>query len=107
MSERYNGWTNYETWNVKLWIDNEEATYDYWQVNAEVVWLAATADVTFSRKERAAFTLADDLKSKFENDMPELHGPYADLLNAALLEVNWLEIAHSILEGVPEAAAAE
>ena len=23
----YNGWTNYETWAVALWIDNEQATY--------------------------------------------------------------------------------
>lgn len=23
----YNGWTNYETWNVPLWIDNEEPSY--------------------------------------------------------------------------------
>lgn len=26
MSE-YNGWTNYETWNVPLWVDNEYSTY--------------------------------------------------------------------------------
>ena len=23
----YNGWTNYETWNVALWMDNDEPTY--------------------------------------------------------------------------------
>lgn len=30
MSEKYNGYTNYPTWNVKLWIDNEEGSYNYW-----------------------------------------------------------------------------
>ncbi len=24
---KYNGWTNYETWNFKLWADNDEQTY--------------------------------------------------------------------------------
>ena len=25
----YNGWTNYETWNVALWMDNDETSYQY------------------------------------------------------------------------------
>ena len=25
----YNGWTNYETWNVALWLQNDEGLYNF------------------------------------------------------------------------------
>ena len=27
----YNGYSNYETWNVCLWLDNDPGTYHYWR----------------------------------------------------------------------------
>jgi hypothetical protein len=31
--QTYNGWTNYETWNVVLWIENDESIQEYIQEN--------------------------------------------------------------------------
>ena len=97
----YNGWTNYETWNVKLWMDNDEYTYHYWQEQTDELWKRAQENQAWpgsTRKESAAAQLADTLKSECEENQPEVSGMYADLLGAALSEVNWLEIAENMLE---------
>ena len=28
MCDKYNGYANYQTWNVGLWIDNDQGTYN-------------------------------------------------------------------------------
>jgi len=33
--KRYNGWTNYETWVVNLWLANEEPSYREWRGQAQ------------------------------------------------------------------------
>jgi hypothetical protein len=106
MSEdkRYNGWANYETWAVNLWLGNEQSSDQYWRdVAAEVV--AAVDDVpqvaekVWTPREACRITLADRMKAEHENGKPELSGMWGDLLSAALSEVVWAEIALGYLEG--------
>jgi hypothetical protein len=104
-TKTYNGWTNYETWNVNLWIDNEQGSYNYWREVAQETWDAAEADGTFSREERAVFDLSERLKSETEDGAPDLGASmWSDLLSAALSEVNWREIAEHMIEGVDRTA---
>jgi hypothetical protein len=78
----YNGWSNYETWCVKLWIDNDEASYNRFR---RIVRSAET-------KSKAA----DEVKEMMYDEMPNLGGTlWADLLSAAFGEVDWFEMVES------------
>jgi hypothetical protein len=97
----YNGWSNYETWAVKLWIDNEQGTYEYWREMTREAWENAEEDRRYpsqTRKESATCMLADMLKDEHEEAKPEVTGVFADLLNAAMSEVDWYEIASAMIE---------
>ena len=96
----YNGWTNYETWCISLWIDNEETSYRFWQARAEDLYEEAESDdsTVITKLDNAKRALADELKESLEETMPPLRGHWADLMNAALSDVNWSEIATHLLE---------
>lgn len=102
--EKYNGWTNYETWNVKLWIDNDQGSYNHWRENAKECLDNAQASEHFTKEEQAVLDLMDILKDQYEemNPLADNADTYTDLLNAALSEVNWHEIAKSIIEEIQE-----
>jgi len=101
-NEKYNGWTNYETWNFKLWIDNEESSYNYWNEEAQNIFNGSEADDIFTKKENAANSLADILKEYVQENIPDISGFYLDILQANLSEINYYEIAESLLEEVEE-----
>lgn len=95
----YNGWRNYETWNVALWMDNEEGSQTYWHEKAVEVFDSAIAEKPFSKEERAKLDLSEIIKGEFEEEMPDLGAStYADLLNAAMSEVDWYEIASHLID---------
>ena len=98
MSDGYNGWSNYETWNVALWMDNDGSDA-YWRECAEQCAEDTDEDDDVeTRKNDATLALADMLKAQHEEAMPEVTGTFADLLGAALGQVNWYEIASHILD---------
>ena len=89
--QEYNGWTNYETWNYKLWLDNNQETYD--------------AVRTLAKKHNDAFDLSIELSKVAHDNAPLLEASfYSDVLNASISEVNFFEIAESYLEEVKEVA---
>ena len=97
---KYNGWTNYETWLVNLWMDNEQGSSEYWNECAQEAYDNADSDTSFTREERATLNLADTMKETHEEAQPEVTGLWADMMNAALSEVNWYEIAEHYIEEV-------
>ncbi len=83
----YNGWTNYETWCVNLWLNNDQGTYN-----------AVNELVEEFDEDTNVIKIADAIKS-FVEDLPECSSVreqasfVSDLLGAALSEVDWYEIA--------------
>ncbi len=95
----YNGWTNYDTWSLKFWIDNDESKC-FWATRADDCFSAADDSENFTKIENATFTLADELKNYHYENMEEMGIKVAKILNAALRKINWHEIAESLLEDV-------
>ena len=105
---KYNGWTNYETWLCKLWMDNDGD--EYYGNMAESAFEDAEADDTFTKAELATMELAERIKDYWEQileeQMASQSGFIADLINAGVSAVNWNEIASSYIEQLESEATA-
>jgi len=100
----YNGYANYETWSVALWLGNEESSYRYWRAAAaeekrHAPHCRQVRDDVWPREEAAKYRLADRIKEEVNEQAPDLAPSlYSDLMHAALSEVDWQEVADVFLE---------
>jgi hypothetical protein len=92
----YNGWTNYETWAVKLWLDNEQSSYYDMTSHA--------AEGYETRAEPNVYDFASWLEEYVREYMlpDDINGLASDLLNAAMSEVDWQEMAKAYLDDAKE-----
>ena len=92
-NRKYNGWNNYETWLAALWIDNEYSSYQY---RCELV---EQVKEEHGEKDDREYCLASTLKDWIEeqNPLADSASLFTDLLNSALSEVDWQEIAENFL----------
>lgn len=107
MSDTYNGYANYSTWAVSLWLDNEPRSA------REALELAADAmreavpdrDYPGQTLEVAAASDAADRIERYvtEELLPDLGSSLAaDLLGHSVEMVDWRELADLYIENVKE-----
>ena len=83
MSKGYNGWTNYETWLVNLHYGDH-----YMDLVLE--------DPSSYPPE--AYELGKMIKDYIEDNQPQVNGFWNDVINSAISEVNFTEIAQHIVD---------
>lgn len=104
--EKYNGWSNRETWCVNLWLNNDEATYNHLRgmvsdekdyVNGDE-WNPRYPSQT--RAEYLLHSIADSIEALVDdgNALDAEASLYTDLLRGALNRVDYREIAKGFLE---------
>jgi GTP cyclohydrolase III len=111
----YNGWKNYETWAVKLWLDNEEAGQALQQelleqAQNDVAQALSNPNDCFplvfkmdspywSKEEAVKFTLTNLLNDYIteNNPLAKTFSVYSDLIATAIDKVSFRELAAHII----------
>lgn len=76
MDQGHNGYENYATWCVSLWLTNEYHLYVAAQENAESI---------------------EELQEFVLTLLPEMPGMFSDLVSHVLAHVNWIEVQEAVL----------
>jgi len=93
MSNKYNGWTNYETWNFNLWITNAEGDYSH----ARKLAMASLSKYELAKQlEKWAIRMSDNVFSSCEHT----YGFINDIVNNSIREVHFYEVAEHLWDEI-------
>lgn len=80
----YQGWSNYDTYIIGLWIDNDESLLNEFN------------DLGYQMRNSKICELGDAIKDFINNMRPDLGTTFwNDLLTSVINNVNWLELAEN------------
>lgn len=94
--ETYNGWTNYETWCLNIWIDNDQYLAEK---KAELI-----REVTLHYDDKQAYELSlllENMVEELKDNALEV-GLLSDLLGGAIGKINFFELAEHYIEDFNE-----
>jgi len=96
--EGYNGYSNYETWNLMLWINNTEELYQYWEDRITEILLIDDSDpndLIALNLSDDIYTLSEEIQTETEKNNPliKFTSFYSDILSNSIQKVNYYEIA--------------
>lgn len=97
--KEYSGWSNYETWNYALWLNNDQGSQDYWTERSR----EALSDEGGDRDDAAG--VVADLMEAEADEMAEALGAtgfLGDILTAAVREINFREVAEAFVSEVAD-----
>lgn len=101
--DKYQGWANYPTWAVALWIDNDQYMYNEAVGTAEqMVFMESLPDY------RVADWLHEWVDFMREETIPDIgNNMFSDLLGWAIEMVDWHELATHYIDTAKENATYE
>ena len=109
MCSEYNGWRNYETWNMSLWLNNDSGFYEVADETVKDIVESESPNEGYANIDKDDITYKvsswleqyanamwmDDFQScNFKHS----YGPLGDIANAAWNEIVWYDIAKHIVD---------